>query len=162
MATQTSYDLHPAIGFPGQIANPSQFQNVDSAFVEPSAGLAPGLAVIRGTADNQAAALTSGGEILGVTVARAARETADFAENEVVGVMTKGRIYVEVENAVSAGAQAYARHDSSGAGGNTVGAFRSDADTASARLFPGVFVTSTSGAGIAVLEVDVTGMTYPV
>jgi hypothetical protein len=158
MATQTSYDLHPAIGFPGQIARPSQFQNVDDAFVEPSAGLAPGLAVIRGTADNEAAALTETGEILGVTVARAARESADFAEGEVAGVMTKGRIYVEVEDAVEAGDQAFARFSGSG----TAGAFRSDADTASARLFPGVYRTSAGAGGIAVLEVDVTGMTYPV
>jgi hypothetical protein len=158
MATQTSYDLHPAIGFPGQIAHPSQFQNVDSAFVEPSAGLAPGLAVIRGTADNQAAAYTEAGEAIGVTVARAARETAAFAEGEAVGVMTKGRIYVVVEDAVSAGDQAFARFSGTG----TVGAFRSDdADSggAQAALFPGVFVTSTSGAGIAILEVDVTALT---
>jgi hypothetical protein len=155
MATQTSYDLHPAIGFPGQIAHPSQFQNVDSAFVEPSAGLAPGLAVIRGTADNQAAAYTDAGEAIGVTVARAARETAAFAEGEAVGVMTKGRIYVVVEDAVSAGDQAFARFGGTG----TVGAFRSDADTDAAQLFPGVFVTSAGAGGLAILEVDVTALT---
>lgn len=70
-------------------------------------------------------------------------------------VVRKGLIWVIVEDAVAKDATPFMRHTPNGAGKLQKGAFRSDADTANAIKLRGcVFRSSTSGAGLAQLEVD--------
>jgi len=71
-----------------------------------------------------------------------------------VPVVDKGYIWVVVEEAVSRGADAFARHTVNG-GLDQLGAFRSDADTANAVAVPNArFESSTTGAGIALLAIN--------
>jgi len=64
--------------------------------------------------------------------------------------LKKGRVWVSVEDAVDAGQPAFVRFQ----GGNE-GGFRSDVDTSNAvQLQASKFVTSTTGAGIAVVELN--------
>jgi len=70
-----------------------------------------------------------------------------WPQNSAVPVLTKGRIYVEVEDAVAEGGEVFARHTAD------FGKFRSDVDGGNATLVPGaVFRSSTTGAGLAVVE----------
>jgi len=71
-----------------------------------------------------------------------------------VTILKRGRIWVPVEGAVAQDGSPFCRF-AAGAGGTVLGAFRADADTATAVAFPtAVFRTFTSGAGFAVVEVN--------
>lgn len=81
-----------------------------------------------------------------------------YDENENVPLLTSGTIWVVVEDAVTRGERAYMRHTANGAN-ETLGAFRSDADNDgdddTAVALPNCrFASSTDGAGIAMLEVN--------
>jgi hypothetical protein len=82
------------------------------------------------------------------------KNTTGYETNDAVRVLRRGKIWVQVENAVTADAAAFCRF-ASGGGGSVLGSFRSDADTATAVAFPtAVFRTSTSGAGLAQIEIN--------
>ncbi|MFW6086150.1 MAG: structural cement protein Gp24 [Myxococcota bacterium] len=157
MAVQTEYNQNPDIGMEGQLAQPAQFQDIASGKVETEDGIAPGLGVVQGTEDDQVAIADDSATIVGVSVLRVARETATWAENEVMPVLKKGYIYVRVEDAVSKHGDAFVRHTAPGS--ETVGAFRSDGDGGNARSFPGVFRSDAGAGELALLEVDVTALT---
>lgn len=105
--------------------------------------------------------ITTVGKGLGITVFTQASEQqyqtaggVGYALGDCMSVMRKGRIYVQVEDAVTAGSQCYVRY-ASGAGGSTLGAFRSDADTTTAAALPtGYFRTNTAASGIAIVEIN--------
>lgn len=70
--------------------------------------------------------------------------------NSAFPTLKKGRVYVAVEDAVTAGLPVFVRFQA----GN-VGGFRSDVDGVNAVALPGAkFVTSTTGAGIAIIELN--------
>jgi len=97
----------------------------------------------------------------GVALHSHARENASdgldpqYADKETVSVMTKGRVYVEVEEAVTPDSDVFVRF-AAGAGGDQLGIFRTDADTASAAaLADARFITASEtidGKLVAVLE----------
>lgn len=69
-------------------------------------------------------------------------------------LLKKGKIWVPVEGAVAQDGSAFCRF-ADGAGGTAEGAWRADADTATAVAFPtAVFRTATGAAGFAILEVN--------
>lgn len=75
----------------------------------------------------------------------------DFADGEAVGLLRKGSIYVETEDACVEGEPVYFRV----AGTGDVGAFRSDADTANAVLLPNARWGKSSAAGaLNILELE--------
>jgi hypothetical protein len=82
--------------------------------------------------------------------------TTDAAEGQVAplkafSVIESGHVYVEVEEAVAWGDDAYFRHTATGT--EEVGTWRNDADgTDCEQVIGAKFRSSTSGAGIAVLE----------
>jgi hypothetical protein len=77
-----------------------------------------------------------------------------YESGDIVSYLKQGRIWVAVEGAVSQDSSAFCRF-ASGAGGTQLGAWRADADTGTAVAFPtAVFRTSTSGAGFAIVEVN--------
>lgn len=97
-------------------------------------------------------------DMLGVAIYQAAREPEAFQIGESIALLRSGRVLVTVEEAVAVGQQAYVRLIATG--NEVVGAFRASADgtpvTApdAVPLIGGRFVSSTSGAGLAVLELD--------
>ncbi|MEW5804283.1 MAG: hypothetical protein AB1847_19480 [bacterium] len=106
------------------------------------------------------AEITTASVPLGVTVHTQALEQAIAGATNVgypafssMSVLRRGRIYVQVENAVKAGDVPYVRF--SAGVGEQLGSFRSDADTADASILPySRFVTSAGAGGIAILEVN--------
>lgn len=71
-------------------------------------------------------------------------------------LVKRGLMWVIVEDAVTKDNTAFVRHTANGAGKLQKGAFRSDADTANAIKARGfTYRSSTTGAGIALVEVDV-------
>lgn len=77
-----------------------------------------------------------------------------YPAKSAVAVMKKGRIWVIVEKAVTVDDAVYVRHTANG--GNTQkGAFRDDSDSSNAlQITNARFITSTSGAGIAIVEIN--------
>lgn len=72
-----------------------------------------------------------------------------YGRYSAVPVLRRGRVWVSVENAVAEGGLVYARHTAD------FGRFRADTDTGAATLVPGaVYRTSTTGAGLAVVEIN--------
>lgn len=98
--------------------------------------------------------------LLGVTAATQAIENlvvggGSYKQYAAVGVMKKGRVWVQVEEAVVAFGPVYVRV-ASGAGGTQQGAFRTSADTATAILVSNGmrYLTSAAAQGFALLEVS--------
>lgn len=148
MSVQTSYTQAHEAGFPGQIAN-LEVSNVFSKNAEVLLDF--GLAVVRGTADDQATlASATGGSFLGLTV-RTTAGTADTAGElkyqigDSVNILDKGVIYAICEDGCVPGDTVYFRHTSGT--GTVIGALRTDADTASADLIANATWETTTTAG---------------
>jgi len=95
---------------------------------------------------------------LGVTVHshanEQARDNADnpgYAANSAMSILRKGRIYVRVESAVTAGSIPYVRFSAEAT--EQLGAFRHDADTSDAVALPhSLFESGAAAGGIALLN----------
>jgi hypothetical protein len=121
-----------------------------------------GIAVKEGTGDNDANLPGAGTDKLaGILLHSHAYDknnelgTTGLKPKAVLGVLRKGRVYVTVEEAVVKGDRLFVRH-TAGVGGTQKGAVRKSAvggETVDATK-QGVFLTSASAAGLAVLEVD--------
>lgn len=82
-----------------------------------------------------------------------ADDRACFPENRTVGVITKGRVYVYSENAVTAGAQARVRHAAET--GKPAGRFAGAASAGETALISNaIYRTGSTGAGLVVVEVN--------
>jgi hypothetical protein len=81
--------------------------------------------------------------------------SAGLADKAAGSLLRDGRIYVAVEQAVVAGDPVFVRY-ATGAGGSQRGAFRKDADTATALLVKGAkyLTTQATIGGIAAVEFD--------
>lgn len=107
-----------------------------------------------------ASAKVTDGRGLGVAIADVSIESADgtgdgYEDDASLAIMRRGRIWVVSEDAVAAiGTPAFVRF-AAGAGGSVLGAFRTDADTATAVALPGArFMSTTSGTNqLALLEI---------
>lgn len=79
----------------------------------------------------------------------------NYAAKDAVKIMNKGRIWVAIEEDIAVGDDVFFRHTAGT--GTKLGAFRNDADTASAdQLTNGRWVKGgTAAEGIALLELDV-------
>lgn len=149
MGVQDSYDSVHAEGFVGQFAD-LQLTNVFSRSVE-TAEIDFGLAVVRGTADDQCILPSTTGQFfLGIT-ARTIAGTADTAgdrkyqPNESANILDEGVIYAICEDGCTPGDVVYFRHTTGT--GTVIGALRTDADTASADLIPNAIWETTTAAG---------------
>lgn len=147
----------------------SGFDDILSALAE---GVIPfGRLVRAGTdPDRQVIPLSAAGDITnkklvrGVAIHTHAIESTlggsdvpSYKDKAAVSYMRKGRVAVQVEEAVTPADPVFARH-TSGGGGSEIGRFRTDADTASAaELANARYITSTTGAGIAILELNLAG-----
>jgi hypothetical protein len=155
---QTAYTDSPAIAIAGMIVDSTLYRDVLTRVVEDAAGIPPGVAVVKGTSDAQvkvptATGQVTGGTLIGVTVYLAMRSPGVYERYAQVPVMRKGRIWVQVEEAVVEGDAVFVRF--AAGTGTQLGAFRKTADTATAVALPGArFLTSASASGFA--QVDLT------
>ena len=126
-----------------------------------SAAIGFGICVIRDTYDADKARVpilttdvSTAGRALGVTVHSHANIDEDgYALEECMSICRKGRIYVQVESAVTTGGAAFVRFVAGA--GETLGAFRHDADTSDAVALPGAYyMTNTAASGIAIVELN--------
>jgi len=148
-STVTQYGPVAFAGLMDGVANP---QNVRSYSAEAAVGLAR--AVMLGTnKDKQVLHATTGAAAIGFAIHDQAREQnsaglVQYAAKETVSVLNMGRFWCETNDAVAAGAVA-----------NLVvatGKLTDEAVTAGTEAFTQVsvrFITSTTGAGLAIVEV---------
>lgn len=161
---QTSIQSALDQGIPGGIAR-SAPTGIDSVFA--TEAMPAGVVAVQATAtvdsDNRSAELPSGGAgiPLGILVhshSEAALADTDgvvYGANRVASVMRQGEIFVEVEDAVTAGGSVFYRHTANGPL-TQLGAIRSDADTANAAQLAGArFKSSASAGGLAIVEVNI-------
>lgn len=164
---QTSVDDVNAIGFEGLIYDIAQERDIISK-LSAVAAITPGhLGVWKATNADTVVVLpvlttdVTDGTAWGVAIADTSRQTnaaqtgADYLDEEAVPLMRKGRIWVISEDAVATvGLPAFVRF--SATGGEKLGAFRTDADTADAVALPGAtFRSTTAGAGeLVILELN--------
>jgi hypothetical protein len=148
MSVQTSYDNVHAEGFVGQMAD-LQLTNVLSRNAEASV-IDFGLAVVRGTADDQCKLATAtGGSFLGLTV-RTIAGTADAAGdrkyqiNESVNILDEGTIYAICEDGCVPGNPVSFRYV---AGTGQVGGLRTVAVTAETDVIANAVWDTTTAAG---------------
>ena len=157
---QTSYLKNPVLGIAGGIADSGSLGHIESKASEEAAAFPFGVAVVAGTdPDVQVLLPTAAAKIEGVAVHEHIAPVVDangalVQPDKMLGVMNVGRIFVLVEDAVTPASSVFVRI-ATGAGGSQKGAFRSDADTATALAASGMrFVSSAAAGGIAILEID--------
>lgn len=152
----------PAASFAGMLGNANPHTAITAVNGESSAALPFGVGVAQGTADNECKLpAATGFKFKGITLHTHRVDTATLAGAGAIAagesgpLITQGEVWVPVEGAVTAGNQAFCRFSANG--GNTqLGAFRADADTAHADAVAGsVFRTSTTGAGLALLAINI-------
>lgn len=161
MPVQTAVNNEFNLGFAGQEADNSPKDGV-SARNSQGAAIPFGVALVKGTNDDDAKLPTGASvtaDFIGIARHTHAYMNYDLAgtsgipANGVLTVAKKGRYLVAVEAAVTKGALAFFRIAANG--GNTqLGAWRGDADTASAVSSGFRFGSSTTGAGLAVLDLN--------
>lgn len=155
---QLSIQADPDVAFEGQIAYPMLPRHVFTRFVNQVGGISFGQAVVRDS-DNkvklpgQATDITNTFEGFAVRQEYYEASSAGYANGASLPVLRRGYIWVLTEGAVTEEGSVFARHTASG--GNTVlGKVRADADSATAAQVPNAkFVTSTTAAGYAIVEV---------
>jgi hypothetical protein len=174
--SQTAYAINiPAVSYPGQLADGSNFKDVLSGLAV-AAGMVYGTLAV-GDATNTggfdklavkapaaATDITDKGSALGVVIADQARAQNPAVANPTypqfaaVPCLRKGRIWVKSETAVDDGAPVFVRFAAT-VNGSVLGAFRADADTIStvdaAAALPGAVFRGTYAApGFVVVELD--------
>ncbi len=162
MSQTANYTREAARAFAGMLGDSFE-PDLLSLGNEESVGVAFGIAVRQGTDGEKQFLLPSstGQEFAGVTVHTHAVEkpgelagAAGIAAGEVASLLRKGRIFVVVEEAIALTDSVFFRH-TAGGGGSNLGAFRTDADTATAdQLVAAKWLSVTSGAGIALLDLN--------
>jgi len=152
---QTSYSQYMEPAIAGTLYDIS-FRRIDSYVVETD-NISPGMGVVLGANKERqvklGAATTS--VVAGIALLQAREQNADgnviYADKDTVPVLNKGRAWVPVTGAVTAGNQAFLVFS-----GDNRGKWASAAgDPATASAITGAkFITSTTGAGLAVVELN--------
>ncbi len=158
---QLNYPAGMEPGFPGMKLDLTDDYVRSHHNAEASAEIPFGVAVAQGTHPEAAILPTSAGaRIIGITL-----HSHVYARPEEVGdvgvkpkvtlnVLSRGTCWVRTESAVVVGARPFVRF-AAGAGGTQLGAFRGDADTATAvELTGGRFLNSASAGGLVQVEFD--------
>jgi len=150
----------PVVALPGQLSD-SGDHDLISRFVGGASTIAPGLLAIwfAGDADNKVRAPTltgqvSGANVMGITKYEETAPNNPFAVGDGVTLLKRGRIWVNVEEAVTPASPVFVRF----AAGTfaVLGAFRASADTATAVACPGLKFCGSQAVvgGLVELEVN--------
>ncbi|MFZ5440471.1 MAG: structural cement protein Gp24 [Myxococcota bacterium] len=162
--SQTSYTTYQSAAFAGMLADNGETDILSYVSEEASANLPFGVAVAKGTADNGMLAMVNGSSVIVGVLAHTHQVDPSQLASSPAGagvppkylgnVLKRGRIVVQVEEAVTPASAVYVRH-TAGAGGTQKGAIRASADTATAVAWTAARFLSSAGAnGYAVLEVN--------
>lgn len=159
--SQSTYAQTMTAGFPGMKADLVDDYVRSYVNAEATAEIPFGVAVVQGAADGSAIlAVGAGVTWVGVVLHSHNYDptydlgTTGLKPKKTMNVLSRGTVWVQVENAVTVNSRAFMRH-TAGAGGTQKGAFRGDADTATAIEARGCrFLTAASAGGVAMLECD--------
>lgn len=150
--SQTSYQVDFDAGFPG-LSGDSGPADLLTRSNGTAGAFGLGLAVKEGAAANEFAAYTSGSTVLGVTRHEhtAVEAGGSLAVDQTASILTKGRIWVQIDQTVAIGDPVFVRHTA-----GTAGIFRKDADTANASALPGAkwVKGGTAAEGVALLDLN--------
>lgn len=156
---QISYSQTITTALQGQVADDGPSRIVSR--VTPADEIKIGVGVVKDTDDGTIKLPDTSGDVfegiairdITVTDGEASADNT-FPADAQVPIMKQGRVWVQVEEAVTPASDVYCRYTTSG--GNTQkGAFRTDADTAKAfQVTQARFLSTTGGAGIALLEIN--------
>jgi hypothetical protein len=154
----------PAVGFAGQLADSSD-NTVDSFVSEESSAEIPfGVMVKRGTGDHQAKLLAAQADVpVGIVVHSHvyAKDTelgsTGLKPETTLSVLTKGRVWVTVEEAVTPASTV--RYRAIATGNEVPGEWRDTADASDtvACLEFARYLTTAGAGGLALLEIDMSG-----
>ncbi len=142
---QTSYNEAMAVAVAGMLVDDTN-RRIESMFAENA--FDPGEAVQLGSSDNQAETVAA--SVYGVAINNPTAEMDAgsagqvYAQYDSMSVLTAGRIWVAVDGAVAKDAQAY--------WDVAAGAFNATS-TDNIIVTGGTFKTTTTGAGLAILEI---------
>jgi len=152
---QTSYAAEHDKGFAGQRANLGIYNSFSKAAEGGAIGF--GLAVVAGTADDQAKLPAASGErFLGLTEyttawAAGSDDIHEYEQYREMNIVDLGLIYVIPETSVVPGDKVFFRHTAPGA--EVIGALRNDNDGGNADLIEGAtFESTTSAGGVALVK----------
>ncbi len=158
---QTTYSRVADDGFAGLLGDSGEGMFLISRALEAATAMAFGLGVIYGTdPEKQFDRFAGAGVLAGIVAHKQNRSqpalatTLGIVQNEVASLVRNGRIWVVVEEAITVGDLVFVRH-TAGGGGTQLGAWRNDADTASAQAVPEAsWLKGSTGAGIALLQIN--------
>jgi len=164
MSRQTSVQFTPNAALPGDVHGDIGASLTRAADV----AMQGGLLVVLGASDGScklptvATDITSVLKPLGITRSNVARDpnfpsggTAGYTYQigDSVEVVSRGRVWVTVEEAVSAGDDVYVRFDTGT--GSQKGAFRTSSDSTTAALLAGArYLTAASANGVALVDLN--------
>lgn len=163
VGVQTAYEQNLTIGHEGMLADITD-NTVITGINETDAVLPFGVLVVQdsaGAAGNAVKTVVSNSSVaLGIALDSFAFETAKDANDrpgypneQPVNVLTEGAVIVYSEEAVGVGDPVYVRTVASGT--NYAGRFRKSAVTSKSSLVANAqFISKTSGAGLAVVQVN--------
>ena len=158
---QLNYNEVADDGFAGLLGDSGEGMFLISRALEDAAAIAFGLGVIYGTdPEKQFDRFSGAGTLAGVLAHKQNRSqpalatTLGIVQNEVASLVRNGRIWVVVEEPIVVGDAVFVRH-TAGGGGSQLGAFRNDADTATAQTVPEAsWLKGSSTTGIALLQIN--------
>lgn len=156
--SQTTYSADPSKAFPGMVdAGPTDsLSRANGQGAEMDFGLAVSPDAVNGDTQFEE---YDGSTVLGVL--RHEHQLAEAGVSSVASlaeasVLTKGRVWVKIEETIAVGDPVFVR-SAAGGGGSEIGAFRNDADTATAiELTSGArwVQGGTAAEGVALLELN--------
>lgn len=165
MSVQTTFTIDPAIGTPGQMYDSGAFHDVVTLIATEAIPFGAAVKINGMYCSLPAASGDVTGE-LGVALKDGSKPApgaftptlGGFSAGDPVPVMKTGRVWIATETGLANGAAPFVRY-AAGAGGTQKGAWRNDADTATAvQPTTGVHVyRAVAAAGLAVVELGKTG-----
>ncbi|BBO74407.1 hypothetical protein DSCW_18240 [Desulfosarcina widdelii] len=157
---QTEVRSSMAVGLAGQIADIGPSDII--TYTNEHGDTVPfGVFVTKGSGEGLAVLPDATGEVTGLVglgvVVRSHTQPQDegYADGDVMPVIKKGRVWVPVEDEVTAESAAFVRFVAGA--GEQLGAFRSDADGTDAVALPNAkFVTDAAAGELALLDLNLT------
>lgn len=147
MSAQTSYSRVMANAYPGQLDGAGH--DIETALVETAAGVAPGVIVSKGTADDQC--VIGGSAPIGAVARRLdvennSSDTLVFEQYSPAAVVKRGRINVAFSGAVSKGALLNYN--------TTTGVIGTGVAGAGEKQLRGQLLQTLTGAGVAIIDLE--------
>lgn len=155
---QTTMTANPGAALAGTFA--SSLDNANEViYRRATETIPPGVLVVVTVDDENTCDLpnatgeVTGGRALGIALIDRSSTSTNYASGDMVRIAVSGEVWVDAEEAVTAGGAAFVRFADAA---TTLGTFRSDADTADAVALPNAkFSTSTAAAGRAKVQLGV-------